>query len=227
MNIYTRIKSRRAALKMRFKDVVVAMNGAGLEEEVAWQTVQKWEKPPALGGNVPRPAYLPSLAKALQTSVEWLLTGNDANLTLEVEYIFVRRYRRPTTGSGIVAAADHHYAVEKLDDEHDTLAVHVDFIQQKQLDPEQLRFWVVEDDAMAPKIGPGNTVLLDIRPQAIQDGGVYAFEAPGAVRFRRCFVRMDGLITLRPDNVKRPEEVGPGDRLPMVGRVVRIISDDV
>lgn len=226
MNIHTRIKQRRLQRKMSYRDVAAACGNQGTSMEIAWQTVQKWEKPAELGGTTPRRKTLEALAKALDVSVDWLLTGNDANLQLEGEYIFVRRYRRPNIGGATLAASDHHYAVSNLDDETDTYAFRVDFIKRKGLDPDQLRFLNADDDAMEPKIGRGNVVLLDLRQQPIQNDAIYAFESPGPVRLRRCFVRLDGLVTLRGDNPKYPEEVAPSDRLPLIGRVVLSVSDD-
>lgn len=66
-SIHDRIKERRTALKLSMEDLAAKVDAR------SWQTVQQWEKQ---GGTAPSRKRLPLVAKALDVSVNWLLTGD-------------------------------------------------------------------------------------------------------------------------------------------------------
>jgi transcriptional regulator with XRE-family HTH domain len=69
MSIHQRIRQRRQELGMAsHKALATKLN-------VAWQTVQLWEKE---GGTAPNRARIGKVAEVLQVSVEWLTTGRGA-----------------------------------------------------------------------------------------------------------------------------------------------------
>ena len=65
-SIHARIKQRRIELGLSMQ-VLAEMVGAS-----SWQTVQQWEKE---GGTAPKRDRMTAVAKALQTSPEWLSHG--------------------------------------------------------------------------------------------------------------------------------------------------------
>src|SRR3546814_444922 len=66
MSIHQRIKERRLKLGLTMKDLAKA-SGAS-----SWQTVQQWEKE---DGTAPKRLRLEKVAEALQTTPEYLLSG--------------------------------------------------------------------------------------------------------------------------------------------------------
>jgi transcriptional regulator with XRE-family HTH domain len=68
-SIHQRIKKRREALGLSMQGL------ADLVGVAAWQTVQQWEKE---GGTAPKRDRLEAVAKALQTTPETLLFGDEA-----------------------------------------------------------------------------------------------------------------------------------------------------
>lgn len=69
MTIHSRIKQRRLALNLSMEQL------AELAGVSSWQTVQQWERE---DGTAPKRTRLDAVAKALQVSQEWLLTGNES-----------------------------------------------------------------------------------------------------------------------------------------------------
>ena len=69
MELGRRIRRRREARKLRQADVSDAL-------QVSFQAVSKWER----GENAPDIALLPRLARMLDVTVDWLLSGDEAGL---------------------------------------------------------------------------------------------------------------------------------------------------
>lgn len=67
MSIHSRIKERRIALGYSSQEAFAKA------VEVTWQTVQQWEKE---GGTAPNRNRIGKVAKALETTPEWLLYGS-------------------------------------------------------------------------------------------------------------------------------------------------------
>ncbi|QUN29524.1 helix-turn-helix domain-containing protein [Cupriavidus sp. KK10] len=74
MTIHTRIKQRREFLRLSMEQL------AALVGVKAWQTIQQWEKD---GGTSPKRERLAAVAKALQTTPQWLMFGHDPEWTPE------------------------------------------------------------------------------------------------------------------------------------------------
>lgn len=68
MSIHTRIKQRRIDCGFSSHEAFAKAVG------VSWQTVQQWEKE---GGTAPNRGRMEKVAKALETTPEWLLYGTD------------------------------------------------------------------------------------------------------------------------------------------------------
>ena len=69
--IHERIKEKREGLGLSMQELATA-SGAK-----AWQTVQQWEN----GTSAPSRKRLPRVAAALQTTAEYLMSGQDPELT--------------------------------------------------------------------------------------------------------------------------------------------------
>lgn len=70
MTIHQRIKERREALGLSMQALAAAC------EVSSWQTVQQWEKE---NGTAPKRVRLELVARALNVSPEWLMTGRDSS----------------------------------------------------------------------------------------------------------------------------------------------------
>ncbi|BBO59940.1 helix-turn-helix domain-containing protein [Mycoavidus sp. B2-EB] len=72
MDIHARIKQKRLEKKFSLEELAQKV---GVK---SWQAVQHWERPEDKGGTAPHRNRLPSVAKALGVSPEWLQFGDEA-----------------------------------------------------------------------------------------------------------------------------------------------------
>lgn len=208
MNIHSRIRAAREKAKLSLNEVARRM-------DVSRQAATAWEEE---GGSLPRRKNLNLLADVLNVSVDWLLTGNDANLDLGGKYVFIRRYI-PKKDRGEADLASH-VSVAGWKNDEDTYAFRTDWIERRGLRPLALTMVECNDDLMEPTFYKGDPLLVNTDATTIEDRGVYAFDHPSGVQVRRCFVRLDNLIVLHVDSGKRPDEVITPGSFEVIGRVV-------
>jgi transcriptional regulator with XRE-family HTH domain len=72
MDIHERIRERRKQLGITSFEKMAERIFEKSGKRISWQTIQLWEKK---GGTAPSRNNLPNLAKALECSPEWILTG--------------------------------------------------------------------------------------------------------------------------------------------------------
>lgn len=76
MDIHERIRARRKQLEITSLEKMAERIYEKTGKRISWQTIQLWEK---AGGTAPSRNNLPYLAKALECSAEWILTGVEAS----------------------------------------------------------------------------------------------------------------------------------------------------
>lgn len=89
--------------------------------------------------------------------------------------------------------------------------------------PDQLYCRDVRGDSMSPTLADGHTVLVNRADTRVQDGRVYLVRTESALSVKRLFNRVDGGLTLHPDNpAYRDVEVPAADmqHVTVLGRVV-------
>lgn len=110
-----------------------------------------------------------------------------------------------------------HYEIRTLtDDEEESYAYRIDWMQKHGFKPEDCVVVLSRDNAM----NLGEQCLVDTSKRFVVDGQPYALDGPAGVRLRRLFVRYDGVLIVRADNPAFPEEAADPANLHIVGRVI-------
>lgn len=168
-------------------------------------------------GTTRNPKHLPKIAKALDTTVEYLTEGLKVP-SLEV-YAFIPRYKvKGAAGEGY-ENGDHL----EIDGTH---AFRRDWLKEKGLAPSHLAVIEVTGDSMNPEIKNGDVVLIDIADKELKNGEVYAIQSPDGTRIKRVIRLLDGRVSLssdNPDRARYPDEIYSGEevnRLKIIGRKV-------
>jgi phage repressor protein C with HTH and peptisase S24 domain len=104
------------------------------------------------------------------------------------------------------------------------LAFRRDWLRGLGVDPRRALLVTITGDSMAPRIAPGDLVLLDLARQELRDGGLYIFtDADGATRLKR-LQRLDRrTLALLCDNPHVPTELRHGPdaaRVRILGQVM-------
>jgi phage repressor protein C with HTH and peptisase S24 domain len=178
--IHQRIKKLREKLGLSMEQLAERI-------PVSWQTVQQWEN----GKTAPRRARLDAVAKALNTTPEFLAVGpaNDPDLD---EFVPVRRLDvRVSAGHGELVLSD---------DEKGRLAFRSDFLRAAGASPEQTVSVSVKGDSMEPLIPDGSVILVNRAATSIINGKVYAFRYHGELLVKRLYRNNGGCIA-RPENL--------------------------
>ncbi|PJM72084.1 LexA family transcriptional regulator [Achromobacter ruhlandii] len=177
--IHKRIKDLREKLGLSMEQLAERVS-------VSWQTVQQWEN----GKTAPKRARLEAVAKALNTTPEFLavgpLTDPDAD-----EFITVRRLDvRLSAGHGEIVLSE---------DEMSRLSFRADFLRSAGATPEQTVSVSVKGDSMEPLLPDGSVILVNRSATTIINGKVYAFRHHGDLLVKRLYKGNGGFIA-RPEN---------------------------
>lgn len=177
--IHIRIKKLREKLGLSMEQLAERI-------PVSWQTVQQWEN----GKTAPKRARLEAVAKALNTTPEFLSVGPVADPDTD-EFVSVRRLDvRVSAGNGELVLSD---------DEKGRLAFRADFLRAAGATPEQTVSVSVKGDSMEPLIPDGAVILVNRAATSIINGKVYAFRMRGELLVKRLY-RGNGGFIARPEN---------------------------
>jgi phage repressor protein C with HTH and peptisase S24 domain len=208
--IHTRIAKRRAELGLSYEALGELLG-------VSWQTVQQWEKDTA-----PKRTRLADVAKALQTTPEYLLIGIETTLEPEFprtpseeEYALIPQYStRASCGNGYL---NDHVEVKG------GLAFKREWLARFNLNEKNASVIYAHGDSMNPTIQDGDVLLIDQSPTQVRAGEVYAVMMDEEVVVKR-LIKEFGITLLRSDNPNKSAysdiSVPPGHNLQVIGRVV-------
>lgn len=154
---------------------------------VSWQTVQQWEN----GKTAPKRARLEAVAKALNTTPEYLAVGPVTDPDSDEFVAITRLDVRLSAGHGEIVLSE---------DEMTRLSFRADFLRSAGASPEQTVSVSVKGDSMEPLIPDGATVLVNRGATSIIDGKVYAFRGHDEVKVKRLH-RGNGGFIARSENV--------------------------
>jgi phage repressor protein C with HTH and peptisase S24 domain len=208
--IHTRIAKRRAELGLSYEALAEQLG-------VSWQTVQQWEKDTA-----PKRTRLVEVAKALQTTPEFLLIGIEVPSDSEFprspsedEYALIPQYStRASCGNGFL---NDHVEVKG------GLAFKREWLARFNLNEKNASVIYAHGDSMNPTIQDGDVLLLDQSPSPVRPGEVYAVMMDDEVVVKR-LIKEFGITLLRSDNPNKTAypniSVPPGHNLQVIGRVV-------
>ncbi len=168
-------------------------------------------------GSTENSRFLPSIAEALGTTVEYLRDGlrePPSNI-----YAFIPRYKAKGAAGNGYENGDH----VEVDGSH---AFRRDWLKNRGLNPAHLKVIEVSGDSMRPDLHDGDVVLIDTADKTLKDGEVYALQTPDGTRIKRVIMLTDGRIRLASDNPDKarfpnedftPEEAS---RLVVIGKKV-------
>lgn len=208
--IHERIARRRAELGLSYEAL-------GEQLGVSWQTVQQWEKETA-----PKRTRLSDVAKALQTTPEFLLLGTEEKseptyprTPSEDDYALIPQYStKGACGTGYFN--DHVEVIGGLTFKRA-------WLNKLGIDEKKACVIYASGESMSPKIDDGDVVLIDQSQNPLRSGEIYAVLMDEEVIIKR-YAKEFGVVYLRGDNPNKaayPDiPVPPGHDLQIIGRVV-------
>lgn len=202
--ISDRIIRRMKDLNLKQTDLVKA---TGLSKG----TVSKWVS----GVNTPSSDVLPLLAKALDVSSDWIISGGnslkffdsqpvnmwDTDTPLEDDEVEVPFFRDFSfaCGYGAIGEAIEHEKTEKIRLSKQTL-------RTLGIQYNQTVAAMASGESMSPTIKDGDTVHIDIGRKTIKDGKIFAICHGGLFMIKRLYNQPLGGIRIVSDNpVEFPE----------------------
>ena len=182
---------------------------------------------------------LPTIDKALRiartfnVNLEWLATGQGPKHPdgtaeqmvqreeFDEEYALIDGYH-VTVSTGHGAFNDDHEVKRKL-------AFRRKWLKYRQLNPDNLVVVFAKGDSMEPTIHSGDSILVDISRNQIQDGGLFVLRLGDELYAKRLQKRVDGGVNIISDNktgyetlAVMPNEL---DSLSIIGKVVWLGHD--
>jgi phage repressor protein C with HTH and peptisase S24 domain len=214
MNIYDEGSSMSNAEEVAER-ILARMNLLGFSQadimratEASKGTVSKWLS----GMNVPSGKFVTNLAIKLQTTSEWLLTGEGlANQTsgrpmivtkeeYSHEFIWIDVVDiRFSCGEGI--SIEYHY-----DEIKESLPFMPEFFVKKGVRPENTKIMVAAGDSMEDYIYDQDLFAVDFSSTEIRDGNIYAVYFEGEAMLKQIFKEEGGVLVLHSKNAKYPDK---------------------
>lgn len=172
--IHKRIKDLREKLGLSMEQLAERV-------AVSWQTVQQWEN----GKTAPKRARLEAVARALNTTPEFLAVGPLADPDAD-EFVPVRRLDvRVSAGHGQLVLSE---------DEKSRLSFRTDFLRASGATPDLTVSVSVKGDSMEPLIPDGATILVNRGATSIINGKIYAFRRHEELLVKRLYKGNGGFI---------------------------------
>lgn len=180
------------------------------------------------GKSAPPGRNLVELAKVLDVTLDWLLTGKSAHkpswkegeVTADMsEFVFVPRYDVDVF-AGAGGVVDQELA-------KDVLAYRIDYIRDELgISNKSLTVLTVSGNSMEPAIYAGDSLLINLADKKLTSDGVFVINYDGGLIVKRIEVRFDTeTILLKSDNKEySTQEISPdrASQLNVVGKVVLV-----
>lgn len=223
MNVIDRIKEVMAEEGVQPRQIKRSLaNICG----VSYQAVNQW-----FSGEVSniRNEHLVTIARYLDVTVDWLITGQGPKKALaptgqfespkEDDYALIPHYSaKGEMGSGFL---NDHVEIKG------NLAFKKDWLAKMRVNPSALCAIYAEGSSMEPYIFEGDVVLLDLSDKEPKNRCVYAFTRPNdGVSIKRLVQQFSGGWVIRSDNPDKsmyPDEPVSEDfisQAPVLGRVI-------
>jgi phage repressor protein C with HTH and peptisase S24 domain len=223
----------------RLKSLASSLNADKQEDfakilGVKQQMVSRWFR----GDSLPSLKNLCLIARATNTSIQWLLFGSDSDEFTSDTHAFIPLYAvEAAAGLDGIANGDYPEVLDKFPFKRS-------WLQSKHCGTEEkikkLALIKVRGDSMEPTIYDGELVLVDtderVRvPESIKNSGVYILrwgrDEEGISVKRVHLDWADGLIIAKSDNeLYRPKEIRVGDKpLPwyVLGKVIWVGKENI
>lgn len=199
-----RILKRMKALDLQHKDLIAATGASK-------GTVTNWIS----GVNNPTGSRLLTLAKALKTTPEWLLTGQGAESNDVIQVI------EPTIVTDdikdrfiwidVVEASFSCGSGESIEFHFDAINGKIpfspSFLKDKNVTEKTMKIIKAKGDSMADFIKDGDLVGINLAQTDIVDGEIYAVYLAGDGMIKQIFKEADGSLILHSLNEKYRDKV--------------------
>lgn len=202
-----------------------------------------------LKGRIPRADDALAIARARGVDLVWLLSGDSANgernalqeKTKKDSIIsqvteFSVDYQWPEFDEEYALIDGYHIAVSAghgaFNDQHEVkrkLAFRRKWLKFRQLNPVNLAVVFAKGDSMEPTIHSGDSILVDLSRNQIQDGGLFVLRLGDELYAKRLQKRVDGGVNIISDNKAGYETLSvlPNEleSLSIIGKVVWLGHD--
>ncbi|MFM5558714.1 S24 family peptidase [Aeromonas rivipollensis] len=202
-----------------------------------------------LKGRIPRADDALAIARARGIDLVWLLSGETANGEWQAlqESVAVDCSGKPEEKASVdsrwadfdeeYALIDgYHIAVSaghgSFNDQHEVkrkLAFRRKWLKFRQLNPENMAVVFAKGDSMEPTIHSGDSILVDLSRNQIQDGGLFVLRLGDELYAKRLQKRVDGGVNIISDNKAGYETLSvlPNEleSLSIIGKVVWLGHD--
>ncbi|MFQ2079274.1 S24 family peptidase [Aeromonas veronii] len=187
------------------------------------------------GRSEPNMSQLIKIARTAGVSIDWLATGRGPRE--ECEYHKVTNTEGTDSFEEEYALIDgYHIAVSAghgaFNDDHSVkrrLAFRRKWLKYRQLNPDNLVVVFAKGDSMEPTIHSGDSILVDISRNQIQDGGLFVLRLGDELYAKRLQKRVDGGVNIISDNKTGYETLAvmPNEleSLSIIGKVVWLGHD--
>ncbi len=217
MSMSERIRRLRKLQKLTLQEVGDAFG-------INRASVAEWES----GKSKPSTDKLQQLARLLDTTVEYLLSGelsavdDAAGGGLGSDYIAVRRVRFQ------LSAGVSGYAIEYDNDDAPPLFFRREWFQKRGFNPEKLVALKVSGSSMEPGLYDGDTVVCNLADTRLVDGEVFAANFDGICVIKR-MKRDQGEWWLTSDNTdkRRFPDKKCDEHVRLLGRIVSKQSERI
>ncbi len=172
-------------------------------------------------GETTNPRYLPDIARRLNVSVEWLMTGNDVpdgvvftaeNVALEKDYYVINISDINTKERG--------NSVWVSQSEHDALIFKRAWFAKRLLKPDHCRALRILGKSMEPDLLDQDVILLDITAQHIVEGEIYAVIYKNVFLVKKIKRTKEGLMLISSHPDFETFEVTENSDLIILGRKI-------
>ncbi|WP_421281643.1 S24 family peptidase [Aeromonas taiwanensis] len=202
-----------------------------------------------LKGRIPRADDALAISRAKGVDLVWLLTGESADdevlpiqepsrKTLIINKISepLSDYQWPEFDEEYALIDGYHIAVSAghgtFNDQHEVkrkLAFRRKWLKFRQLNPDNLAVVFAKGDSMEPTIHSGDSILVDLSRNQIQDGGLFVLRLGDELYAKRLQKRVDGGVNIISDNKTGYETLSvlPNEleSLSIIGKVVWLGHD--
>ena len=189
------------------------------------------------GRSEPNMTQLVKIARTADVNIDWLATGEGpmrgaaspmvretapvGRDPFDEEYALIDGYH-VAVSAGHGSFNDQHQVTRKL-------AFRRKWLTYRQLSPDNLAVVFAKGDSMEPTIHSGDSILVDMSRNQIQDGGLFVLRLGDELYAKRLQKRVDGGVNIISDNkagyetlAVLPHELGS---LTIIGKVVWLGHD--
>lgn len=185
----------------------------------------------AINGGEMKAGTLVALAKTAGVRLEWLATGEGPKRGAGQDLVIPPQAGPPAAGTVEVQRYDVGASAGRrrrgfLEDGRvvERMVFSEEWVRRVlRRNPDNLAVIEAWGDSMAPTIGDGDVLMLDIQPDGLKTGRIYVVEVDGELLVKRIQRRMTGQVVVLSDNAAyAPEELSREDvqQLRVIGEVV-------